>query len=173
MSGPSQFRRTADPAWREVASAVMGPLREQVERYVPLGDPEACELIAQQVRLVGPLDPRVSLSSPRLGGFDLEACLQRDDDGRCAQPQFAPEWTELVRTMSPPELSRPFFTRFGLHLVYLAEHLPPRPADDPATNAALRQAVLEPWRAEQLDRALQQMGQQRAVRMVRPTEDES
>lgn len=164
---------TADPSWREAASAVMAPLVERIERTVPVGDPDACSLITTQVTLSGqPSDERLTLTMSRPGGFDLDACLEPDDEGGCAKPQFAPEWTEVVRTMSPPRLGRPFFSRFGLHLVYVVEHLPAQTADDPDTDAALRQAVLEPWRAAALDRELQQMGQQRAVRMVRPTEDE-
>lgn len=165
---------TTDPDWRESASATMELLLQRIDRYVPPDDPDTCDLIATQVELAGALDdPRLSLRYERPGGFDLDACAEEGDDGSCVRPQFAPEWTEVVRQLPAPSLSSPFFTRFGLHLVYVSERLPDRPAGDPATEEALRQAVLDPWRAESLDQALQQIGEQRAVRMVRPTEDES
>lgn len=166
---------TADPQWRDAAQAALAPVLARIERTVPPGDPEACRLIGRQVQLSEALaDPRLQLSFPKPGGFDLEACIQiRPHDGHCLQPRFDPEWTAVVRAMEAPSLSAPFFTRFGLHAVYLHERLPPQPADDPATESIVRASVLDAWRAEQLDLRLQQMSQDRSVRMVRPSDAES
>lgn len=166
---------TADPQWQDAARATLVPVLKRIERTVPLGDPEACRLIGLQVQLSEALtDPRLQLSFPKPGGFDLDACIQiRPSDGHCLQPRFDPQWTAVVRAMETASLSAPLFTRFGLHVVYLHERLPAQPADDPATESVVRASVLDAWRAEQLDLRLQQMSQRRSVRMVRPSDAES
>ena len=166
---------TARPQWQEAAQAALDPVLERIERNVPVGDPEACQLIQREIQLSeAPTDPELELSFPKPGGFDLSACVQvRESDGECIQPLFDPAWTAKVGAMDAPSLSSPFFTRFGLHLVYLADRLPAQPAGDPATERALREIVLDAWRAEQLDVQLQQMGKARSVRLVQPSGDES
>lgn len=163
---------TEDPAWREAASRALAPVLARIERTVAVGDPDACPLLMRTVELSGPGDdPQLRVTSPRAGGFDLDACLERDDAGACVEPRFAPEWTEQVRAMEVPGFSAPFFTRFGLHVVYAHERLPARPAGDPATEAALREAVLDAWRADALDRRLDALRQASTVRVASPRED--
>lgn len=163
-------RITADPSWRAAAEQAMAPIERRVQQGVPPGDPDACQLFADRVGLSDPPDdPRLAVTMSKAGGFDLDACGEKDEQGRCTKPTFAPEWTSVVREMAPGQFAAPFFSRFGLHLVYLHQRLPSRPADDPATEAALRADLLPVWRAEQLDEALATMGQQRAVRIAPPT----
>ncbi len=166
---------TARTEWQQAAQAALDPVVERIERNVPIGDSEACQLIQREIQLSeAPTAPELELSFPKPGGFDLTACVQiRESDGECIQPLFDPDWTARVAAMDAPSLSPPFFTRFGLHLVYLAERLPAQPAGAPETERAVREAVLDAWRAEQLDVQLQQMGKARSVRLVQPSGDES
>lgn len=164
---------TDEPAWREAAMAVMTPLVRRIRRNLPIGDAEACQLIVRELELSGqPDDPRLRLSFPRPAGFDLDACREFDPDGSCRKPQFDPTWTAHVRALPAPGLSAPFFTQFGLHLVYVEAHQPPQLADDPTTESLLRQTVLPGWRAEALELALQAMSRKRAVRAVSPAQGE-
>jgi len=164
---------TIEPAWREAARAFFARVQPRILRSVAIDDHEACKLIAEQVELSAqPDDPRLSLTFPRPGGFDLDACLTRDDEGECIQPHFDPEWTAQVRAMDVPGFSEPFFTQFGLHWVYAVERLPAHLADDPATERFLRETVLDAWRAKELDRTLEELQQKRAVRMVRPPQED-
>ncbi len=48
-----------------------------------------------------------------------------------------------------------------------------RSIEDPETENFLRETVLPAWRAEQLDRQLQALGQERAVRMAGPAENDT
>jgi hypothetical protein len=164
---------TGDPAWREAAQRALRPVLARIARNVPIGDAEACRLIEREVELSGGGDdPRLHVSFPPAGGFDLDACLEQAPAGEgCAKPSFDPEWTAQVRALPVPGLSAPFFTRFGLHVVYVEQRLPAQPAGDPATEQALREAVLDAWRAEALDRQLEAIGRARTVRLVRPEED--
>lgn len=163
---------TSDPAWREAARAALAPVLARIERNVPVDDAEACRLIEREVELSGAgEDPRLVVSFPRPGGFDLDACLEPDDAGGCSKPRFDPEWTAKVRAQAVPGRSMPFFTRFGLHVVQVEQRLPAQPAGDPATEQALREAVHDAWRAEALDRRLQELGRARTVRMALPQED--
>lgn len=159
---------TRDPQWRAAAQAALAPVLERVQRGVPVGDIEACPLIGQHVSLSPEgSDPNVVLSFERAGGFDLDACAETAEDGSCTTPSFAPEWTAAVRGLATvPGLSSPFFTRFGLHVVYVHERLPARLADDPATEVALREAIVDGWRAQKLGEALSAMEQKRAVRVA-------
>lgn len=163
---------TSDPAWREAAQAALAPVLARIERNVPVDDTEACRLIEREVELSGKgSDPRLVVSFPRPGGFDLDACLEPDAAGGCSKPRFDPEWTEEVRAQAVPGRSQPFFTRFGLHVVQVEQRLPAQPAGDPATEQVLREAVHDAWRAEALDRLLQELGRARTVRMTLPGAD--
>lgn len=166
---------TDQAPWRQAAQDALAPVLERIERNVPVGDPEACQLIQREIQLSAALtDPRLELSFPKPGGFDLDACLQvRESDGACIQPRFDPAWTSQVRAMEAPGLSAPFFTRFGLHVVYLAEHLDAQPKGDPATEQAVRRAVLDAWRADRLDARLDQLGQAASVRVRTPSGDDA
>jgi hypothetical protein len=167
---------TADPAWRERALLALAPVLARIERNVPVDDPEACRLVEREVELSGPGDdPHLRVVYPRPGGFHLDACADDPLDasagpGACTQPQFDPEWTKAVRALPAPGRSMPFFTRFGLHVVHLEQRLPAQPADDPATELALRQAVHDAWRAEALDRRLEALGRAQTVRLAHPPE---
>ncbi len=163
---------TVDPAWREAAQAAAAPLLARIERNVPVGDAEACALVEREVELSGPAeDPRLQITFSRAGGFDLDACAELDEAGACSKPRFDPEWTARVRALAVPGRTAPFFTRFGLHLVQLEQRLPPQPADDPATEQAVRASVLDPWRAEAFDRRLEALGRARTVRLALAAED--
>jgi hypothetical protein len=160
---------TTDPAWREAATAVLAPILARVERNVPVDDAEACALVDREVELSGSGDdPRFHVGRPRLSGFDLDACAETDAAGACVQPRFDPAWTAVVRALPAPGRSAPFFTRFGLHLVQLQERLPPQPAGDPATEQAVRAAVLDAWRADALARRLVALQHAHTVRMADP-----
>jgi hypothetical protein len=160
---------TSDPAWREAATRTLAPILARIDRNVPVGDAEACALMDREVQLSGESgDPRLHVSRPRVGGFDLDACGKTDDAGACVQPRFDPEWTAVVRALPAPGRSTPFFTRFGLHLVQLQERLPAQPAGDPATEAIVRAAVLDAWRSDALGRRLDELQRERTVRMVDP-----
>ncbi len=160
---------TGDPAWRRAAEQALAPVLARIDRNVPEGDPEACRLLEREVELSGPGDdPRLRVTMERVGGFDLDACVQTDAAGTCTQPRFDPTWTAVVRALPAPGRSTPFFTRFGLHVVELEARMPAQPEGDPATEAALRRAVLDPWRTEALARALAELGRARTVRMIDP-----
>jgi hypothetical protein len=160
---------TTDPAWREAARRALAPVLARIERNVPVDDAEACRSIEREVELSGAGDdPRLVVSFPRPGGFDLDACLvpREGEGGTCAEPRFDPEWTAAVRSLPAPGRSAPFFTRFGLHVTQLEARLPARPAADPETERALREAVHDAWRADALARRLDELGRARTVRMV-------
>jgi len=162
---------TSEPAWREAARAALAPVLARIERNVPVDDAEACKLVGREVELSGKgNDPRLVVSFPKSGGFDLEACVQVDEAGACVQPRFDPVWTEAVRQLPVPGRSEPFFTRFGLHVVQVEQRLPARPEGDPATEQALREAVHEAWRVATLDRALEELRRARTVRTAMPVE---
>lgn len=158
---------TADPAWRQAASRALAPVLRRIDRNVPTDDAEACRLMQREVELsrAGD-DPRLQVVFPRPGGFHLDACVQTDDAGACVQPRFAPEWTAVVRAMEVPGRSAPFFSRFGLHVVQVEQHLPAQPEGDPATEQAVRAAVLDAWRAQRLDATLDALSRARTVRVA-------
>lgn len=158
--------------WRAAAERALEPVRARIERNVPVGDSEACSLIEREVELSGPAeDPRVEVSFERAAGFDLDACAEQDAAGACTQPRFDPAWTDRVRALAGVGFSSPFFTRFGLHLVYVEQRLPAQPAGDPATEQRVRESVLDAWRAEAFALELEALGGARTVRMVLVEDD--
>lgn len=163
---------TADPAWREAASQALAPVLARIDRNVPVDDHEACRLMKREVELSGPGDdPRLHITFPRPGGFELRACEEHDDAGACTKPRFAPAWTREIERLAVPGRSVPFFTPAGLHVVQVEQRLPAQLADDPATDRIVREAVLDPWRADQLGQRLEELRRQRTVRVAGMPED--
>ncbi|MEM7160177.1 MAG: hypothetical protein AAF799_45485 [Myxococcota bacterium] len=164
----------AEPAWQMAAMSALEPVLARVKRSVPVGDAEACKLMGQAVRLSGTLDdPSLTLKFPAAGGFDLNACAATDPTGKCVERRFHESWASVVRKTEPPGFSEPFFTPFGLHVVYVDGHMPGRSIADADTEAFLRETVVDAWRAQQFDQQLDALSKKRSVRMTRPAEDES
>ena len=170
----SMSAQIAEPEWQRAARSALDPVLARVQRHVPVGDHEACKLLQQTIDLNGALeDPSLILKFPPPGGVDLSACAKTDDSGRCIERQFHENWASAVRSTEAPGFSEPFFSPYGLHVVYVDGVMEGRSLADPDTDAFLRQSVLDAWRAQQFDQRLGALSKKRAVRMVRPGEDES
>jgi hypothetical protein len=168
LDDDARAQRAGDASWRQRAKSVLDPIADRLRRHLPERDAEACKLIQQWVRLEGSTDDDVRLRVES-GGFDLEACGEEADDGSCLRPQFTPRWTEPVSRAEGPGFLPPFFTEFGLHLVYVVDILAPRSLDDPETDAYLREQVHEQWQREQFAAYVQRLREKRAVRLAPPS----
>lgn len=158
----------AAPKWKAAARARVQPVAQRLRRYVRPDDAHACRLMSKLMRYEDRDDGEVSLRV-ETKAFHLDACAQRSEDGSCAQPRWATEWIEQVRPRTEPGFGPLFESRFGLHLVFVVEVLPPAPRDDPATIAATREAILDSWRAAAFDDELEALRQRRAVRVAQGT----
>ena len=152
----------ADPGWRAEAKAALATIRRHVDPLVQ-GDPDTCSLLRRlSSHAEGTSRWKVRFEA---SGLDIHACAEMADDGSCRTPRWAAEWVEHVEKAKGPGFLPPFFSRFGLHYVYVHDILPPSPADDPATEQTLRTAVLTEWRARRLAEQLQAMRTQDTVRV--------
>ena len=159
------LERAKDPAWRARARPMFDAATERLQRYVKPGDPDACALMVRLLRFETQERDGVSLRIEQ-GGFDLDACAKEADDGSCAQPQWVPEWTEQVRKGEAAQFLPGFETRFGYHLVYVRDILPNRPADDPETAQAVREAIHPAWQRDSFARYIDAARERKAVRMA-------
>lgn len=158
--------RTADPRWRAVASARLEAFAAFVRQAVPPGDPEACTLLARLRRFAPADDDEVVIRVENAVGFDLDACAVTGDDGRCSEPRFASEWTEVVREGEVPGFRGPFPSRFGLHLALVHAVLPAASADAPGFDDAVRADITPRWRAEALAALLEDLRTREAVQVL-------
>lgn len=152
LEGEALAKHTEDPAWRERAMRRMQDVRRHVEATIPVADAEACDLLLRDVPLEqGNDDAAILLRGEGAGGFDLDACaVAPAADGTCAEPRFAPEWVDAVRTGPVPGLRGPFATRFGIHLALVREILPASMPGDDGFEASVREAVYPVWRSKAL-----------------------
>jgi hypothetical protein len=156
-----------DPAWRKRAQAVFEPVADRMRRHLPEGDADLCKLMQQWVHLEKPGDDvRFRVES---GGFDLEACAQVGENGECKTPAFSPRWTEPVSRAQGAGFLPPFFTEFGLHLVYVIDILPARSLDDPDTDTFLRETAHAGWQQEAFATYVQRLREKRTVRLAPPS----
>jgi hypothetical protein len=159
------FAITADEAWMEKARVRFEAVAERVQRYVGPTDPEACDLMTKLMRFEQREGDGVTLRV-EAQGFDLDACSEKNADGSCKTPTFVPEWVDKVRAAEPPGFIAPFRTRFGWHLVFVAEVLPAHQLDDPETLAWLRREIHPQWQREAFDEYIDRLREQRAVRIA-------
>ena len=163
------FEAAADPNWREQARAVFEPAARRMLRHVPTGDTEACKIMATMMRWMDREADGVSLRVEQ-AAFDLDACADKDEQGRCLKPQLDPDWVEQVRAAAGPGFLPSFETRFGLHLVYVQEIVPEQDPEGPEAEALARQRAHTPWRAEALEAYFDALAKDRAVKLAEPAE---
>lgn len=161
----AMLQKAEDPEWQATTKARVDAIADRMQRYVRPDDPQSCRLMGKLMRFENKDDGIVKLSVESKA-FNLDACLREDASGACLEPRWAPEWVEHVRPRTEPGFIKPFRTRFGYHLVFLVQVLEPAPADDPATLAATRAAILGPWRAASYDRDLDALRKKWAVKVV-------
>lgn len=159
------LKKAEDPRWQATTKTRIEAIADRMRRYVRPEDPHACRLMAKLMRYENKDDGVVKLSVESKA-FNLDACLREDPSGACLEPRWAPEWVEYVRPHTEPGFIAPFRTRFGYHLVFLVQVLDPAPAEDPATLAATREAILGPWRAASYDQELDALRKKWAVKVV-------
>jgi hypothetical protein len=157
--------KAKDPDWKATAKARIETAGERMSRYVHPGDPQPCQLMSKMSRFETPDDGVVKLRV-EVKAFDLDACMRKNDAGECTERQWAQEWIDAVRPQTTPGFGPVFESRFGYHQVFLIEVLPAARPDDPATLAAAREAILDPWRAAAFDRELDALRKKRAVKVV-------
>ncbi len=157
--------RADDAQWQALAKARIEPVATRLSRIVEPDDPDACGLMSKLLRFETIDDGTVRLDVESKV-FDLDACSKRRPDGTCEEPRWAREWIQEVRPRADTGFIPLFRTRFGYHLVFLADVLPAVPRDDPATLAAVREAILVPWRAAALDTELAALRKRWAVKVV-------
>lgn len=157
--------KAEDPSWQEASRARLNTLAARLPRYVSPADPQACTLMAKLMRFEPKDDGTVALRVES-SAFDLDACAKVDDAGDCVEHQFAQEWIDAVRPHTDPGFIPPFSSRFGMHLVFVLEVLEPASADDPATLAATKAAILAPWRSVAYDEVLDALLQKWSVKVV-------
>lgn len=158
----------SDPQWQAAAKAMLEPVARRAERYVPKGDPEACQILGRLLRWVETERGDVQIGYEQ-GVFDLDACAQKAPDGTCEQAQWVPEWTEQVEQATGPGLLPPFQTRFGWHLVYIKEIAEPREADGPDAHSYAREHVHPKWQAEAFAEYLDALRKEKSVKLADPT----
>ena len=168
LDAQSREAKASDPSWRARAQSVLDPAADRLRRHLPEGDAEPCKLVRQWIAFEQSSDESVRLRV-EAGGFDLEACQGPRTDGRCETPQFSPRWTEPVSRAEGPGFLPPFFTEFGLHLVYVVDILPARSLDDPDTDTVLREQVHEAWQRERFAAYVQRLREKRAIRIAPPS----
>lgn len=157
--------KAKDPAWKAIAKARVETAGKRMRRYVRPEDPQACQLMSNMVRFEAQDDGVVKLRV-EAKAFHLDACMRENDAGECTERQWAQEWIDNVRPHTTPGFGPVFESRFGYHQVFLVEVLAPAPADDPATVAAAREAILDPWRAAAFDEELDALRKKRAVKVA-------
>lgn len=183
-AGESDPDPEAAAAWRAAAREAFTPLVDRVHRLEPDllaatgDDPDAregdCELLA---RIVGASEQK--LPGPE-GTGDFRVRFERFAFAPSTVTGFDPTWVEAVTKLDGPGLLGPFPTRFGLHLVMLAEIQPAlladgsRPPDElrAARKAKLREEMRDSWRAEQLRETLAEERERRVVRLAPELEGE-
>ncbi|MBC8070328.1 MAG: hypothetical protein IAG13_18490, partial [Deltaproteobacteria bacterium] len=161
---------TADPAWRASAAALLEPIARHVRASVPIDDPQACDLLARDLKfeVLEQGDVKIKLEHAR---FDLDACAsERAADGSCESPSLDPQWTRAVRSGEVPGLRGPFWTRFGLHLALVPEVLPSNMPSDDGFEQRLREAIHPEWQAKALQAWIAALRTDYAAQLV-TTED--
>lgn len=161
----AMIEKAKDPQWQATAKTRIDAIADRMQRYVRPEDPQSCRLMGKLMRYEDKDDGVVKLSVESKA-FHLDACIREDLSGNCLEAKWAAEWVANVRPHTEPGFIPPFQTRFGYHLVFLVQVLEPASADDPATIAATREAVLGPWRAASYDRALDALRKKWAVKVV-------
>ncbi len=161
----AMLERAKDPQWQATAKTRIDAIADRMQRYVRPEDPQSCRLMGKLMRYEDKDDGVVKLSVESKA-FDLDACVREDLSGACLEPKWAQEWVDKVRPHTEPGFIEPFRTRFGYHVVFLVQVLEPAPAEDPATIAATRAAILGPWRAASYDRELDALRKKWAVKVV-------
>lgn len=78
------------------------------------------------------------------------SAAQGGDLGWASPGQFVPEFEEVMNRLSPGELSQPFVSRFGVHLVQLIER-----REQARSAAQIREAVRATLRNQKLEEAYQ------------------
>jgi hypothetical protein len=157
---------TADLAWRARAHALLADIDRHVRAVIPADDPKACELLTRDLVFERRSDDGIEVKYER-ARFDLDACaVELDSDGRCAEPRFAPEWVELVRTGEVPGWRGPFWTRFGLHLALVQEVLPANLPGDDGFEQRLRESIHRDWQSAELLRWLAGLRTEYAAQLV-------
>jgi len=154
-----------DPEWRARASAFLEPIRERLLKGVPSGHPEACRIMGQLMSLETPESDGLRLHYED-GGFELDACVDLATDGGCNKHLWVEEWSDEVRKADGPGFLEPFFSRFGLHLVYVKDIVPERTAEDPTAEPELRKLAHPRWQAKAFLEYLDRLRRERGVRVA-------
>ncbi len=154
--------------WREDALKALQPTLDRIERLGPaLAKESDCELFATII------------------GASARTHPSRDEDGLYLKYEYGayaldvaeeldPQWRDKVRALDEPGVVEPFFTRFGLHLVYVPRLEPARLADGSMDEAGLkaaredflREQIHEVWQAERLRETLKSLRERRVVRLA-------
>lgn len=178
VAKPAQFedrddlvQRAAEPGFKQRAQKALEPVAQRVQRYVPTGDPEACQLANSLMRWMKTERDGVRIDFEQ-GAFDLDACAKTAPDGSCIEPALAPEWTEQVRAAQAPGFLPPFETRFGWHLVYVREIAEAHEPPEAEKKQEAAQHIHPKWRAEAFDAYLDQLRKQASVKIAETLEVE-
>lgn len=155
--------------WTAAQEAMRGPL-DRIRKTVPMDDPQACDLIAGVMKFQDSAIPGIDATLRfERAVLDLKACSKTAEDGSCEKQQFAEEWTEVVEKLPVHTVSDPFRSRFGLHAVMVAKRVAPREADDPETEASLREELWPEWRNEAFAETMDKIRERRIVRVAGAT----
>jgi hypothetical protein len=154
-----------DPKWRERALAFLRPVRERMVKAVPVGHPDACKIMGQLVGL-----ERHEVDGLRLhfegAGYELGACVEFAQDGGCDKYLLVREWADEVRKADGHGFLEPFFSRWGLHLVYMKDIVPERTAEDPTAESELRQIAHPRWQTKAFLEYMDRLRKERGVRVA-------
>ncbi|MBL4684164.1 MAG: hypothetical protein JKY37_06220 [Nannocystaceae bacterium] len=159
---------TRDPAWRARAMSVLSPLAARIQRYIPASDPEACGLIGRSMSVLRPetVDEDLLLRFESQLAFDLTACAEVADDGRCVKPNFDPMWTERIGTLDPGTYSEVFAGSWGLHFASLVAIEPLRDLADPSTSVLIREQIHLKWLVREFANYMEALQRDSAVRVA-------
>jgi hypothetical protein len=152
-------------AWLAATRSLFDRVADRFTKMIHASDPDPCTLMK---RLLGFATTETDTVELRFesGAFHLDACARTREDGSCAEPRWATEWTERVAQGTSAGFLPVFATRFGLHLVFLVEVLPERTLADPQTDAFLRDEVSSLWRRNRFEARLRQLWEQYAVQVA-------
>ncbi|RMG94807.1 MAG: peptidylprolyl isomerase [Deltaproteobacteria bacterium] len=163
---PPEGNDVPDEGFYRRAAAVYHRLSAFLTPLVPVGTDAACPTLRSLMRFVPrAFDEGIEVRY-EAGGVDLGRCVQEAEDGTCEKPFLDPDWESAVAAAEAPSLLGPIRTRFGLHFVVLQDKLPKAPPSDPKVQAAMREAVLVPYRRRELRRTLERLRAARTVRIA-------
>lgn len=164
--------------WQARAEQALGPFATRSRRLErELLDAGHCDLLARladtSTREFAAIDPAPGeTSGPEHGALRLR--FEKFAFAPSESTNLDPTWVAAVTAESRPRLVGPFLSPFGLHLVLVDEIKPASLADASlpeaelraAREAALREAIHERWRADELQRVIARARDEQVVRLA-------